>query len=545
MTQHTRSRRPQAATALVSAVLLALTACSSESDGNQSSGGAPATFVYAAPGVVNQFDIWTTYEGESSRTVGFEWGSSLVEYDGSADNNCDVLVPSSSLRANLAERWEYNADKSQLRIKLRSDVKSAAGNVLTAEDVVWSFDRAVKQSSIAKFLATSVAQFDAKKPFEVIDPATVGVNIATPTALDVAVFTWPHFNVLDTTEVKKHVTAADPLAKEWLKSNVANFGPWKLADFKPGEEVVYEKNPNFWDADSTGNINRFVLRSVPDAATRLQLLESGAVDYAEKLAFDQYSQVEKSRRAKLVNCASPNRDTLMLNQKFPSFAKPEVRRALSFAINREALTSGVYKGFAKPATTGISEVYWKAPADAAKFSYDAEQAKQLLSSAGVANLSFAIMASPSRPGAYAQSLAVQIQSMLDAAGVKTTINMVPGATEFSDDFFASKYDAVVYSEPPAVGDPFYSANLYNSTESFQNTFGYHNAQYDGLVKQIQRTEPGPARDELLRQISDVMAETMPQVYLTDTRYLHAFGKTTEGYENTPNGALLVYRLKKG
>ena len=72
-----------------------------------------------------------------------------------------------------------------------------------------------------------------------------------------------------------------------------------------------------------------------------------------------------------------------------------------------------------------------------------------------------------------------------------------------------------------------------------------NAEYDALAKQIQQTPPGEERDGLIAEISKVMAETMPQVYLADTRYLQAFGASIDGYHNAPNGAILVYHLTKG
>jgi len=529
--------------ALALAVCLAVVLSSCVSDNSASGSGENHTFTYTAVGAPGSLDIWTTYEGETSRVNAFEWGSTLVEYDDTADG-CEQLAPSDTLRGNLAESWEYSPDGKQLLITLRPDVQSAAGNTLSAEDVVWSLDRAAKQSTIVAFLLHSVAQF-AEKPFHAKDDLTVAIDLVRPTAMDMAIFTWPQLAILDTTEVRKHATDADPLAKEWLATNVANFGPWQLDSFDPGNEVVYVPNPNFWNTEDRGNIDKLIYRSVPDAATRLQLLESGAVDYAEKLDFDQYQQVDGSDTTTLYNCASPNRDTLQLNEAFEPFADPKVRQAISEAIDRDALVQGVYNGLASPAETGISGVYWKPGDDAERFTYDPEHARQLLAESGHSDLSFELMASPSRPGAHAQSLAVQIQSMLKKVGVTVKIRMVPGATEFSDDFFASKFDAVIYTEPPAVGDPFYSANLYNTSESFQNTFGYHNAKYDRLAKQIQLTDPGPKRDAFVNEISDLMVETVPQVYLTDSRYLHAFSDKISGFQNNPGGSLLIYRMDKG
>lgn len=542
MSSFSASVRRRLALALAAGLAVSLTACVSDNSAPKSAGGGH-TFTYTAVGAPGSLDIWTTYEGETSRVNAFEWGSTLVEYDDTPDG-CERLAPSDALRGNLAESWEYSPDGKRLIITLRPDVESAAGNTLTADDVVWTLDRAAKQSTIVDFLLHSVEQF-AEDAFVAKDDQTVVINLLRPTAMDMAIFTWPQLSIQDTTEVRKHSTDQDPLANEWLATHVANFGPWQLDSFDPGNEVVYTPNPNFWNTEDRGNLDKLVYRSVPDAATRLQLLESGAVDYAEKLDFDQYQQVDDADTTTLYNCASPNRDTLQLNEGFAPFADPKVRQAISEAIDRDALVEGVYNGLADPAQTGISSVYWEPGDDAERFTYDPDHAEQLLADAGYGDLSFELVASPSRPGAHAQSLAVQIQSMLKKVGVQVKIRMVPGATEFSDDFFASKFDAVIYTEPPAVGDPFYSANLYNTSESFQNTFGYHNDEYDDLAKQIQLTEPGAERDDLVARISDLMVETVPQAYLTNSRYLHAFSDKISGFQNNPGGSLLIYRMNKG
>jgi len=233
-----------------------------------------------------------------------------------------------------------------------------------------------------------------------------------------------------------------------------------------------------------------------------------------------------------------------VSTEFEPFAETDVRRAVSMAIDREALVQGVYLGFAEPSTTGMSRVYLADSSGLSTFEHDPEQAQSLFEEAGVTDLSFTITASPTRPGAHAESLAVQIQSMLSDVGVNAEVDVVPGATEFSDAFFAGEYEAMVYLEPPALGDPFYSANLYNTTASFQNTFGYSNTEYDQLAAQIEQTPPGDERQEFISQISDLIVDDVPMVYLVERSYNHAFAQGISGYMNTPHGSLLTYQLTK-
>lgn len=543
MSRHTSSPARWLAGSAALAMAAALVACGDS--GPDPEGPADATFVYAAAGVPGGLDVWATYEGDSSRLIMYEWASTLVAYDASAAPNsgCDQLVTSADLQPRLATSWEYSPDRSQLFFTLRDNVQSATGNTMTAQDAVWSLERAKALSPVARFLMFNVGNFQPEDTFEARDDKTVVVNLVEATSLDFALFTYPMFGVLDATEAQANADGEE-WAETWLAANTSNFGPWQIESFESGSQVVFTPNPNFWDADNRSNITRFVIRSVPESSTRLQLLETGEADYAERLSFDQYEQVGNAASTQLVQCVSPNRDTLMLNNQFEPFDDPDVRRAISLAIDRQALVEGVYRGLFSLSTTGLSAVYWQPGPQAATFEYDPEQARALLAQAGVTDLSVEIMASPTRPGAWAQSLAVQIQNMLNQVGVDASVNLVAGATEFSDAFFDGDYQAVIYLEPPALGDAFYSLNLYNTSVSFQNTFKYHNERYDELAAQILRTEAGPARDALLAEISDLIVTDIPQVYLAEQNYLHAFSNAVSGYRNVPNGQLYVFELTK-
>ena len=514
-----------------------------DDDATTDDDGEGATFVYAAAGVPETLDVWATYQGDPSRLQMYEWGSKLVYYDAAdlADNGCSQLATTGNIRPGLAESWEV-ADDGTITFTLRQGVMSPAGNELTADDVVRSWNRAAEQSGVVRFLITNVSHFPETDPFEVVDDRTVQVNVDRPTALDVSLFTYPMFMVHDWTAID---AAAGADVDAWLIESTANYGPWVLESFTPGEEAVYTANPNYWDADRRGNIERLVVRNVTESSIRLQLVSTGEADYAERLSFQEYSELEGTSGVDVLNCISPNRDNLIMNTQVEQFADPQVRQAVSLAIDRDALVQGVYRGFATASTTGMSQVYLDDPSGLATFEYDPERARQLLADAGVSDLSFTITASPTRPGAHAESLAVQIQAFLSDVGVNASVDVVPGSTEFSDQFFAGEYEAMTYLEPPALADPYYSANLYNTTVSFQNTHQYDSPQYDDLTVQIEATPPGPDRQQLIRELSDLIIADTPMAYLVERSYSHAFASGASGYLNTPHGALLTFQMTKG
>jgi peptide/nickel transport system substrate-binding protein len=507
----------------------------------------PAEFIFAAAGVPTTLDFWTSYQGDPTRNVMYEMMSTLVEYDATAltDAGCAQLATTDNLRPGLAESWEYNADRTQLIFKLREGVLSPLGNELTAEDVVWSYDRARTQSNVVRFLMYQNANFNQETAFEVVDRYTVAANLDAAGSLDAAVLTWGQFIVLDSTEVLKHATEADPFANEWLITNHVNFGPWQLEAFEPGVEVVLTPNENFWKAEERGNIDRLVIRQVDEAATRVQLVTTGEVDYAERLSFSDYEALQGVPSVQVANCLSHQRDTLVLNTTNEYFDDPKVRRAVSLAIDRPALVAGVYRGIATPTTNGLSEAYWTPSASSLKVETNVEAAKALLAEAGHPDgFAMEIVASPSRPGAHAEALAIQIQAMLAEVGIDVSIRNVAVATEFSDLFFAGEYDAILYLEPPAVGDPFYSLNLYNTTGGFQNTHQYSNARYDELTTLILRTPSGAERDAYMAEVSDIVVEDVPMVYLVERNLAYAFSVGVGNYVHTPHGQLQAWEMVK-
>ena len=561
MSQRDRSNRRAGSwwLALFMVVSVVLAACSggaevpddggteAATDGGDDSAQEPAgdaQFVYAAAGVPETLDVWSNYQGDPSRVQMYEWGSKLVYYDaeGLEGDGCTELATTENVRPGLAESWEV-ADDGTITFTLREGVMSPAGNELNAEDVVWSLNRARELSPVVQFLMSDVSHFPEENAFEAVDERTVQVNVERGTALDVSLFTYPMLMVHDSRHILEQAGPDDELGNTFLESNTANYGPWVLESFEPGQEATYSAHPDYWDQDRRGNINELVIRNVGESSTRMQLIQTGEADYAERLSFQEYQDLQESgENVEVVNCISPNRDALILNTEFGPFGDADVRRAISMAIDREALVQGVYLGFAEPSTTGMSRVYLNDTSGLSALQHDPEQARQLLEDAGVTDLSFTIMASPTRPGAHAESLAVQIQSMLSDVGVQAEINVVPGSTEFSDAFFAGEYESVIYLEPPALGDPFYSANLYNTTASFQNTFGYDNPEYDDLAMQIEQTPPGDERQEAIREISDLIVEDVPMVYLVERSYTHAFTAGVSGYMNTPHGQLLTYQM---
>jgi len=504
---------------------------------------ASATFVYAVPSVTTTLD-YQPYEGDANRFVDIPLESKLILYDPTklAGQGCEQLASLTDLKGDLATEWSYSGDRKTITFKLR-DAKSEYGNTLTAEDVKWSIERTMALSPIAKFNYFSIADYKKEGAVTVVDDHTVQINVNSPTALDVVENLVFFAIIYDSTEAKKHATEADPWAVDWLKTHTANFGPWKIADFQPGQQVTYEPNPNYYG--ERGNITKFILRAVPDASTRRQLLEAGSVDWAARLSLNDYKSLQNAAGVTVRMCQSPNRDNLVLNLKNDILKNDQVRAAISMAIDRQAIVDGAYLGFGKPAVTGLSS-YYSYPTPDATYTYDVEKAKATLAAAGYPNgFELKLLYSPSRPGPMAQQSAILMQSMLGKIGIKVTLEQVASGTEFSDRFLKGHYDAIVWQEPPLIADPYFSAAIYNMSGSFQNSFGFNSPEYDQLVRDVATTAPGPDRDAKMSELAGLGVTAYPVIYLVDDVFLQAHRANIAGYVARPDGEVYASELVKG
>jgi peptide/nickel transport system substrate-binding protein len=538
-----RARRGAQAGALALAAALAVAACGGSSGGDKGAAGGSATFTYALTGLPTSLDP-ADYQGDPSRNIGFELASSLFRWDTEKlpNQGCDKLANVDQLTGQLAESHERSADGKVITVKLR-DATSAAGNKLTSADVKWTFDRLIAlEVGTPNTLMQDVANY-AADPIKVVDDKTFEIQLDEAGAMDLAILTWAQFRILDSTDVKKHVTNEDPWGKEYLLNHSATFGPWtqEPGDFVAGDRLTLTANKNY--EGDRGDVTKLVFLSVPDASSRAQLVSTGNANYGTGLQYEQYAQLKDTPGVDVQTCASADRIPLVLNAKDPNLGKPEVRKAISMAIDRQSIVDAVYRGFNKPATGGLSQAY--GIEDTGRYEHDVAEAKQLMSAAGVGNVPITLHISPSRPGPEAEQIAILLQSQLKEIGIDVKIQTVASATEINTIFHDGTFQALLYLEPPAVADPFYSIFLYNSSFSKLNTYGYANSELDDLARQVGKLSPGADRDRLVTEAGELMVDNPPFIYLVDRDFVHAVREGFTNYQHAPNGEMFVYTLKQG
>ncbi len=271
--------------------------------------------------------------------------------------------------------------KTVYTFKLRDDVVFASGNKLTSKDVVWSVNRVLNmKDSNAYSNVKNVSKVEAP------DDYTVVFTLAEPDASFLVKLTSNAFCILDSEVVKEHGgsdTGGDT-AKTWLDTVSAGSGPYVIKSWTPKEQLVLEKNPNYWGTAS--NIDTIILKEMTSVDAQITALQNGEIDIALGLNSETAKQLEGKEGITISNGATALMTFLVMSRDqalSPEMSNPKVQEAVRYALDYEGyLTLGgegatiplnfVQEGFSGALTRDSG-------------SRDLEKAKALMSEAGYAD----------------------------------------------------------------------------------------------------------------------------------------------------------------
>ncbi|WP_353114454.1 ABC transporter substrate-binding protein [Microbacterium sp.] len=200
-------------------------------------------------------------------------------------------------------------------------------------------------------------------------------------------------------------------------------GPYMLDEWKKGISVTLKANPDYWGEKPA--IKKVTVQTVPDAATRVGMLETGAADLVSDITPDMIKRAEGIPGTTVKWGASDTRSTLVLNTNTAPTDNLLVRQAINYAVDKESLAKSLFGGHATPISSPIVKGELGYDPDLDEYPYDPEKAKQLLAEAGYPNgvaidLNYTIGTS-----VQDQKVGEALQAMLEAVGF--TVNMKGGA----------------------------------------------------------------------------------------------------------------------
>src|SRR5580698_7345928 len=291
------------------------------------------TLRYVTGASVNTLDPNVPGSTRESFAVSLSTYDRLVSF-GRKQLNGKWVFDLDKINGELAESFEVSPDALKITFHLRKDARFQDGTPVTAEDVKWSLDRAVTAPVLGKaqLLTGSMTSAD---QFRVIDPLTFEVTLPKPDKLALSNLATVYPIIINSKLAKEHATADDPWATAWLKEHTAGSGAYVIETFKPGEQVIMKRNEawNRGTPEKSAFFKRIIVQSVPEPATRANLVERGDADIVVDLQASDIQSLEAKGKLKVISTPQYNSVTFIsMNNAIPPFDNINVRRAVAFAL---------------------------------------------------------------------------------------------------------------------------------------------------------------------------------------------------------------------
>ncbi len=489
------------------------------------------TLRYVTGATINTLD--TTMPGATRESFGlsmnvydrlFSFGRRKLGENWSFDPN--------TIRGELAKSYSISPDSKVITITLRPDATWHDGTPVTAEDVKWSLDRAVSAKSLAppQFTTGSLLKPD---QFKIVDPQTVTVTVDKPDRLALANLCVCYAIMINSKLAKQHATADDPWAMEWMKTNTAASGAYIVESHKPGESTVLRRNDK-WVGGASGALpffRRIIIQTVPEAATRANLVERGDADLAIDLAASDLPTIEKSAKAKVVSIPQSNGFThISMNTQMAPFDNPKVRQAVAAALPYEDMFKAAIFGRGRP----LYDAGWSGTPPDASFPQpipnktDLALARKLLGEAGLPNGFSTTFAFTVGQTATAEPMAALVKESLAKIGIQVEIQKKPDA-EFNT--LESDRKMPFFTDGATAWLPYtyYFFYLYFTREQRWNFASFKSTKMEELTLDARyQTDKAKYDDACVKMIEIFVAET-PLIMLWQPNHDAAMAKSVDGY----------------
>lgn len=396
------------------------------------------------------------------------------------------IGPDGTVAPALAKSWTISQDGLVYTFQLRQGARFHDGAPFTADDVVFTLNR-------ARGPASTNAQ---KTLFEPIQSATalsaytVEVRLTRPVGAFLTHLAWGDAIIVST------ASAADNA------STPVGTGPFRFSRWRKGDAVELVRNEAYWGPQPA--LDRVTFKFIPDPTAAFAALLAGDVDgFPDYPALENLPQFERDARFNVVIGSSEGEVILAINNKVAPFDDVRVRRALSHAIDRRAIIDGALFGYGVPIGSHFPPHHPSYVDLTGLYPYDPERARALLAEAGYPDGFEVTLKLP--PPSYARRIGEVIAAAFGDIGVTVRIEAIEWAQWLEQVFVGKDYELTIVSHTEPLDIDIYARDDYY--------FQYTDEEFRATIAALNAATENDERDRLFRQAQRQIADDAVNVFL--------------------------------
>ncbi|WP_418490711.1 ABC transporter substrate-binding protein [Frisingicoccus sp.] len=334
----------------------------------------------------------------------------------------------------LADTYEFSEDGLTLTVTLKDGITFASGNAMTSADVLFSINRCKNLQGNPAFICDTIESMEAP------DDKTIVFHLTQADSAILSKLTYSSLAILDSEVVKANGgtdaedAASTDTAQAYLDTTSAGSGMYVMTSYTPDEEVVLEKNPNYW-GEAT-NVDKYIIKIQPDSNTQMMTLSNGDIDVAMNMTDDTMAELAGAENVEIINGATKTVGFVMMNMNEEyggPVSDPTVQKAIRKALDYAGIQTIVGEGTLTPYSI-IQTGFMGSKGERATDYTNLDEAKELLAEAGYAD-GFDVdltVCDLDMEGVALTDLAQKVKDDLAQIGINVNIVSQPWAAGYGD-----------------------------------------------------------------------------------------------------------------
>jgi len=437
---------------------------------------------------------------------------------------------------DLARSWTVSPDGLTITFHLRKGVRFHDGRPYTSHDALFNYRFMVDPKTPTPYAGDYLKVKKAEAP----DPYTFRVTYKEVFAPGLASWTLP--------QMPAHLLEGKDPRKSPLNRHPIGTGPYVFRRWDPGSRVMLEANPDYFEGRP--HIQSLIYRVIPDMATLFLELRSGGVDWMGLTAIQYRRQTDTPffrKNFRKYRYLASGYTFLGWNMRDHRFKNVNIRRALSYAINKKEIIKGVLLGLGRVATGPLKPgTYWYNP-KVRRYPYDPEKARRLLAREGWKDHDgdgwldkkgrrFEFVIITNQGNSYRANTGVIIQRRLADIGIKVRLRTIEWSAFLKEFINKGRFEACLLgwtiSPDPDLYPVWHSSGARPGGLNFTD---YKNPELDRLLVAQRATFDRQKRKAILDRIQEIIAEEVPYTFLYVADSLPILGARYRGIKPAPAG----------